>query len=81
MSNIRIYLGRSHHAGLIQKLRGDPSGVYYSKLSTILTECSWGDPGRLNRVLTCQNLPRNIPLIFCLVYYSILRWDLPGVFE
>ena len=39
---------RSHQAGLIQKLRGDPSGLYYSKLNKILTECSWGDPGRLN---------------------------------
>jgi hypothetical protein len=35
-SNIRICLGRSHQTGLIQKLRGDPSGVYYSKLNKIL---------------------------------------------
>ena len=40
-------MGRSHQVGLLQKLRGDPSGVYYSKLNTILTECSWGDPGML----------------------------------
>ena len=48
-TNIRIcLLGRSHQAGLIQKLWGVPSEVYYSKLNKILTECSWGDPGRLN---------------------------------
>ena len=41
-------MGRSHQTGLIQKLRGYPSGVYYSKRNKILTECSWGDPGRLN---------------------------------
>jgi hypothetical protein len=32
---------------MTKKLRGDPSGVYYSKLNTILTECSGGDSGRL----------------------------------
>jgi hypothetical protein len=46
-SNRRICMGRSHQVGLLQKLLGDPSGVYYIKLNTILTECSWGDPGRL----------------------------------
>jgi hypothetical protein len=39
-SNRRICIGRSHQVGLLQKLPGDPSGVYYSKLNTILTECS-----------------------------------------
>ena len=46
-SNRRICMGRSHQVGLLQKLRGYPSGVYYIKLNTILTECSWGNPGRL----------------------------------
>ena len=32
---------------MTKKLRGDPSGVYYSKLNKTLTECSWGDPGML----------------------------------
>jgi len=32
---------------MTKKLRGDPSGAYYIKLNTILTKCSWGDPGRL----------------------------------
>jgi hypothetical protein len=47
-SNRRICLGRSHQAGLIQKLRKIPvEYTSYSKLNNILTECSWGDPGRL----------------------------------
>jgi hypothetical protein len=65
--------------------------VYYSKLNTILTECSWGDRGRLKlydknsreipaEYTTVHDLPRNIQLILCLVYCSILCWDLPGVF-
>jgi hypothetical protein len=35
-SNIRICQGRSHQAGLIQKLRGDPSRVCYSKAKSWL---------------------------------------------
>jgi hypothetical protein len=32
-------------------------------------------------VLTCRDFARNFQLILCLIYCSILRWDLPGVFE
>ena len=46
-SNRRICMGRSHQVGLLQKLQGDPSGVYYIKLNIILTECFWRDSGRL----------------------------------
>ena len=43
-----MFLGRSRQVKLLrQKRRGDPSGVNYIKLNTILTECSWGDPDRL----------------------------------